>query len=114
MNIGRTAYRICGSERRQEGMVLVLVMSFIALMTLSIVSLGVMIQRDVRLIERVKEKEQARSLAEAGISHALADMKANGFASRSNFTGSLDTGTYSVVYSTAAGRHLITSTGTEI
>jgi len=112
MKIARTICRMYGGGERQQGMVLVLVMSFVALMTLSIVSLGIMIQRDIRLIERVKEKEQARALAEAGINHALADIKTNGFASRSDFTGTLDTGTYSVVYSTVSGRHLITSTGT--
>ena len=96
----------------QDGMILVLVMSFMALIILSTVSLSTMVQRDVRLIQRIKEKEEARLVAEAGINHALAKLKADGFSSRADFSGALDTGTYDVTYTETAGRHLITSVGT--
>lgn len=92
-------------------MVLVIVMSFMTLMALSMVSLSTMIQQDVKLIEISKEREQARFLAEAGINHALAKIKAAGFFSRADFAGTLDAGSYNVSYSEIGGRHLITSTG---
>ncbi|RKY42977.1 MAG: hypothetical protein DRP85_01225 [Candidatus Makaraimicrobium thalassicum] len=101
------------AAKSQKGMILVLVMSFTALMVLGTVSLSTMIQRDVRLIERIQEKEQARFLAEAGINHALASIIQSGdFASRANFTGNLDTGSYNVTYSTVGSRHLVTAVGT--
>jgi len=99
-------------QNNKKGVVLAIVLGVVALMVLSTVSLGVMIQQDVRLIRRVKEVEQAQYVAEAGINHALADIKENGFIARSNFVGNLDTGTYSVTYSTVGGRHLVTSVGT--
>jgi len=98
--------------KNKKGMALVLVMVFIAIMLASTVSLSTMVQRDVILIRKVKEKEQARFIAEAGINHALAIIRNEGFASRSDFTDSLDTGSYSVTFSTTGGRHLIGSTGT--
>ena len=51
-------------------------------------------------------------MAEAGINEALARIKSSGFSSRSNFNGSLDTGSYSVTHSETGGRYLVTSVGT--
>ncbi|MFH1799016.1 MAG: pilus assembly PilX N-terminal domain-containing protein [Candidatus Omnitrophota bacterium] len=98
--------------KNKKGIVLIIVMSFMGLIVLSTVSLATMIQQDVRLIEWVREKEQARFLAEAGINHALSKIKVNGFASRADFSGNLDTGSYSVAFSEVGGRYLITSVGT--
>lgn len=98
--------------KNKKGILLVIVMSFMGLIVLSTVSLATMIQQDVRLIQCVREKEQARFLAEAGINYALSDIKTNGFASKSDFSGSLDTGSYSVTFSETGGRHLVTSVGT--
>lgn len=98
--------------KNQKGIILFIAMSFMALLVISAVSLSTMIQRDVKLIRRVKENEQARALAEAGINHAFAKMKENGFASRANFTGSLDTGSYSVTFLDVSGRCRVTSVGT--
>jgi hypothetical protein len=111
MNIRKLIDRIIKRSSDQKGMALVLVMTFVGLMSLSLMSLALMVQRDMRLVERVKETDQARFLAEAGINHALAEIRTSGFQERSDFTGSLDTGSYSVVYSSSAGRELITSTG---
>ncbi len=94
----------------QKGLILILVLFFVALMALGTLSLSTMIQRDVRLIRRLKEQEQARFIAEAGINHALAKIKTGGFAARSDFTGTLDTGTYNVTFSDIGGRYLVTST----
>ncbi len=99
-------------EKNQRGLVLVIVMAFMALMLLSTVSLSIMIQRDIRLIRSIKEKEQARYAAEAGVAHALAAIKNEGFASRADFSDTLDTATYSVTFSETGGRHLVTSVGT--
>ncbi|MEE8576151.1 MAG: hypothetical protein V3T31_02740, partial [candidate division Zixibacteria bacterium] len=96
----------------RKGVVLVIVMSFVALMVLSVVSLSTMIQRDVRLIQRIKEKEQACFVAEGGVHHALAKIKSEGFAARADFSDSLDTGSYSVTFSETGGRYLVTSVGT--
>jgi len=92
-------------------MVLVVVMATMALALFGTVSLATMIGGDMRLIKGIKETEQARFLAEAGINHALAKIKDDGFAARANFTNSLDTGSYRVVFTTVSGRYLVTSTG---
>ncbi|MBD3295791.1 MAG: hypothetical protein GF392_00295 [Candidatus Omnitrophica bacterium] len=104
-NISRTVHS-------RKGVVLPIVLSFIALMVMSTVTLSNLIKRDIDLVSRARDTEQARFLAEAGIKHGLADIKANGFAARSDFTGSLDTGNYTVEYSQVSGRHLVSSTGT--
>ena len=66
-------------RNNEKGVVLAIVLGIIALMVFSTVSLGVMIQQDVRLIRHIKDSEQAKYVAEAGINHALADIKENGF-----------------------------------
>jgi hypothetical protein len=86
-------------------------MCFLALALLSITLLIGILQQDVRLISRVKSKAQARYMAEAGLNHALAKLKLDGFGSRADFSGSLDTGSYKVVYSETGGRHVVTSEG---
>ncbi|MEA3488826.1 MAG: hypothetical protein U9R44_00585 [Candidatus Omnitrophota bacterium] len=107
----RLFHRTGRRAKCQKGMVLILVMSFMALMIMGAVALSTMIQRDVGLIRRAKEKEQAILVAEAGIYHALAKIRQDGFESRADFEGSLDTGDYSVSFSEIGGRHLVTSTG---
>jgi len=113
----KSIQRISGKSR-EKGMVLLIVLGFMALMILSAVSLASMIQRDIDLIRNVKEKEQCRFAAEAGINHALARIDADGFTSG---TGSalgsnallFDSGSYMVTFSEpVSGRNLITSTGT--
>ncbi|MDD5633924.1 MAG: pilus assembly PilX N-terminal domain-containing protein [Candidatus Omnitrophica bacterium] len=99
-------------KKDQKGVVLAIVLGVVALMTMSTLSLSVMIQQDIRLIQSVKEKEQARYMAEAGINHAFARIKDQGYQARSNFSDALDTGSYNVTFSTVGGRNLVTSVGT--
>ncbi|MFH1394949.1 MAG: hypothetical protein ABIH09_02195 [Candidatus Omnitrophota bacterium] len=96
----------------KKGVVLATVLGFLALMIMTMLPLASMIQRDVRLVQRVREKEQARFMAEAGINHALAKMRTDGFDARANFTGTLDTGSYNVTFSEVGARHVINSVGT--
>ncbi len=96
----------------QKGIVLVVVMSFAALIVLSTLSLSTIVKRDIELVGSVKYRAQARYLAEAGISHALARIKQEDFSSRSDLNSSLDIGSYSVSFSEAGGRYLVTSVGT--
>lgn len=98
--------------RDRKGLVLPVVMALVALMTLSTISLATMIRQNVELVRSAKFGSQARYVAEAGIMHAFARFKNESFNSRSNFTGNLDTGSYSVTFSTTLGRYLITSVGT--
>jgi hypothetical protein len=80
-------------------------------MLMSIVYLGNMMKQSVALIQRSKLNEQALYVAEAGINHALARIRDEGFDAREDFQGNLDTGTYSVTYSDLAGRYMIDSVG---
>jgi len=98
--------------KTSKGMVLAMVLGFLALMVLSVLPLSSMVQQDARLIERVREKEQARFMAEAGINHALSKIQNDGFDARADFSGALDIGSYNVVFSQIGARHLIISTGT--
>lgn len=98
--------------RGRRGTVLVIVMGLVALMAMSTISLATMIKQNIELIRRAKFNAQAQYAAEAGINHAFARFKTEGFSSRSNFTGTLDTGSYSVTFSDSGGRYLITSVGT--
>jgi hypothetical protein len=103
-----TGYRLINNDK---GQVLVIVMAFVALMLMSIVYLGNMMKQSVALIQRSKLNEQALYVAEAGINHALAKIRDEGFDARANFQGSLDTGAYNVTYSDLAGRYMIESVG---
>jgi hypothetical protein len=103
---------ITGQLRSQRGMVLAVVLGFVGLMAMSTMSFSTMVQRDINLVHTVKTHEQAMYMAEAGINHALARIRLNGFSSRANFSGALDTGTYSVTYSTVSSRYMVTSIGT--
>ncbi|MDD4956695.1 MAG: hypothetical protein PHQ61_03510 [Candidatus Omnitrophica bacterium] len=101
----------------RKGMVLMLVLCFVMLMSISTVSLGSMLRQDVELIRRVKTGEQAKNLAEAGIHHAVSRIKNMGSSGVSAFSGSLDIGTYSVSFGNATSqgsqtKYLVTSTGT--
>jgi hypothetical protein len=95
----------------EKGQVLAIVLVFVALMVMSTLYLGNMMRTDVDLVKRMKERDQALYLSEAGINHALAKMKKDGFTARNDFSDSLDTGAYNVSFSTIKGRHLITSLG---
>ena len=112
MKIFKIAEIISARFSEKKGMALILVLSFMALASISAASLTAMVQRDVGLIRHVKDKAQARYAAEAGINHALADITENGFGNRADFVGNLDTGSYSVTYSEVNGRYLVTSVGT--
>ena len=96
----------------QKGQILIISMAFVLLMVLSTVLLGNMLQQDVQLVAKVKSKAQARYMAEAGINHAMAKLKLDGFGSRANFNGTMDTGSYKVVFSESSGRYLAASEGT--
>ncbi len=96
----------------QKGAVLIIAMAFVLLMIMSTLFLGNMLQQDVQLITKVKSKAQARYIAEAGIYHAAAKIKLDGFSSRADFTGTMDTGSYNVTYSEYSGKHLVVSEGT--
>ncbi|MFH1847424.1 MAG: pilus assembly PilX N-terminal domain-containing protein [Candidatus Omnitrophota bacterium] len=102
------------TEKRQKGTILILVMAFLALMALTTISLATLVQQDVKLIQCVRDTEQARFMAEAGINHAIANLKKNNFSSRSAFSGTMDTGSYSVEYGAlnSSGRLIVSSTGT--
>ena len=98
----------------KKGSVLALVMGFITLMVLSAVSLSSLIQRDVILIQKVSQNDQARYVAEAGINHALAKIilekiKPDAFP---GLADSIDLGSYKVEVSTIGSRYLLTSEGT--
>ena len=105
-------YKVRNSGSGQKGMVMVIVMVFTGLMVLSAAFLSTMILRDTRLIQRAKAREQARFMAEAGLHHAFAKIKKDGFDSRADFNDSLDTGSYSVTFSEIGGRYLVQSVGT--
>ncbi len=105
-------YRSNNIMRNSRGNVLPIVLIFIGIIALNTVALSSIMQRDVVLVQRVRNTERARFMAEAGINDALARIKANGFSSRSNFTGNLDTGSYSVTHSETGGRYLVVSVGT--
>lgn len=96
----------------EKGMVLVMVMAFVLLMAISAISFTTVLRRDIELIARAKLSEQAKNVAEAGVHHSLAKLFTEGFSSRANFNGTLDTGTYSVTYTDVGDRTLITSVGT--
>ncbi|MGB2598913.1 MAG: hypothetical protein WBC99_00520 [Candidatus Omnitrophota bacterium] len=99
----------------EKGLILIIVMGFIVIMILAVASLSFMMQQDVRLVQRIKEKEQARLMAEAGLNHALVKINDEGYPSfpQTNFvTGNLDTGSYSADLTEVGGRHLATSRGT--
>lgn len=96
----------------QKGMILAMVMAFVLLMGISAVSFTTILKRDIELIGRAKLSEQAKNVAEGGVHHALAKLLTEGFSSRADFNGSLDTGTYSVTYTDIGGRTLVTSVGT--
>ncbi len=74
--------------------------------------MGNSLKQDVQLITKVKSKAQARYMAEAGVNHAMAKLKLDGFSSRADFNGSLDTGSYKVAYTETSGRHVVASEGT--
>ena len=93
-------------------MILVMVMAFVLLMAISAISFTTVLRRDIELIARAKLSEQAKNVAEGGVHHALAKLFTEGFSSRANFNGTLDTGTYSVTYTDVGERTLITSVGT--
>ncbi|MGD2278612.1 MAG: hypothetical protein PVH45_00780 [Candidatus Omnitrophota bacterium] len=95
----------------EKGQVLVITLIFMALMMMSLLYLGNMMKQDVALIKSVKLREQALSLAEAGIYHALAEMKQDGYENYSDFSGNLDTGSYDVTYLVREPSLLITSVG---
>jgi len=111
MKDNRTIYMPGVRAGDQKGMVLILVMSFMALMIVGTVALSTMIQRDVNLIRRAKEKEQALLVAEAGIYQALARIREDGLESQDDFQGSLSTGDYSVSFYEVQDRYLVKSTG---
>lgn len=98
--------------KERNGYVMVLVLMFILLATATTVTFTTMIRQDMELIGRAKTSEQARALAEAGVRHALVKLKNDGFDSRANFSGSLDTGSYAVTYTEVGERTLLTSVGT--
>ncbi|MGB2600461.1 MAG: hypothetical protein WBD00_05405 [Candidatus Omnitrophota bacterium] len=106
------SYSLGGFIRNKKGFVLPYVLMFIGMIAFITVLLPTVMQRDAALIKGIRDREQARYVAEAGINDAFAQLKSQGFASRSNFTGSLDVGSYSVTFSETGGRHLVTSVGT--
>jgi hypothetical protein len=112
MNVYEIFLRMFRRKAGEKGVALVIVMTFVGLMSLSLMFLVVMVRRDMDLVTRITYGDQARFLAEAGINHAFADIKKRGFLSRQDFTGTLATGSYSVAYDTIGGRERITSTGT--
>jgi hypothetical protein len=108
---GIKAVKAFGRLRGRKGFAMVMVMGFISLLFITAVSLSTMIARDMRLVDRAIKSEQARSMAEAGINHALARLETDIWA-KSSFSGNLASGSYSVAFSKKGTRQLITSTGT--
>jgi len=86
--------------KKQKGMILIITMAFVMLMTLSMISFTSILKRDMDLIERVKVAEQARNIAAAGLSHALAVVRydVEEIADLSQVDGELDTGAYTVTF----------------
>ena len=112
MNSRRIIEIFKNQGKGEQGVVLVIVLSFVMLMVLSTVAFTAILKRDIDLIGRAKFSEQAKNVAEAGVNHAIAKLIADGFDSRTNFNDSLDIGTYSVTYSSSGDRVLVTSVGT--
>jgi hypothetical protein len=97
----------------QKGIVLIIVMTIVALIAATVLYLGDTLKQDIHFISRIKSSEQAFYVAEAGVNHAIGKIKdGSEFASLSDFTGTMDTGSYAVSFSTIGGRKLITSAGT--
>ncbi|KJJ85824.1 secreted protein [Candidatus Omnitrophus magneticus] len=102
----------------QKGFVLIVVMAFVMLMTMVTISSTGVLKQDLELIKTVKLKTQARNIADAGINHAFAKLKNEGFSDISEFTGTFDTGRYTVEYigpksisGSSSKKYLISSTG---
>ena len=83
-------YTLLNKTNNRHGMVLIVVMGLISLMILSTISLSNSVKQDANLVAAVKYRSQAQYIAEAGINHAIAKLKKQGFASRSNFSEALD------------------------
>ena len=98
--------------KNQKGVVLIVVLGFVLLMSITTMFFIDIMKQDMELIARAKGMEQARNLAEAGINHALAEIRANGVSGTTVVTDSLDTGSYVVTYSQVGPRALLTSVGT--
>jgi cytoskeletal protein CcmA (bactofilin family) len=99
----------------KRGQIMAIVLAFIFLMIITILALSFMMQQDMRLIYRIKERDQARLLAEAGVHAALVKINDEGypaFPQTDYVTGSLDTGSYNVDLASTGGRDLVTSSGT--
>lgn len=99
--------------RGKKGVVLFIALSFTALISAGTVSLIYMVSNDTMMVRRVQHKGKALLAAEAGISHALADIVQNGFSAgmSDDINGVLDEASYLVTFSETGGRFLITSTG---
>ena len=98
--------------KSQGGFVLVLAMAFVGLMLFSVLALGTMIQRDANLIESVKDRAQARYMAEGGINTAIATIQDDGFDPWSTINEVYpDVGEFTVTRSETSGRYMLTSVG---
>ncbi|MDP8298952.1 MAG: hypothetical protein P9L88_03530 [Candidatus Tantalella remota] len=106
--------RMFSKKKKKEGFVLIMTLGIVLLMSTVTLSFATLLAGDVALITHIKLAEQAKNAAEGGVNHALAKLKADGFDSRSDFQGSLSTGTYEVTYVTIDGRTLLTSVGTSL
>ncbi len=96
----------------KKGMVLIVVLGFVLLMSITTIFFVDIIKQDMELIGRAKTMEQARNMAEAGINHALAEIRANGLSGSTVVSETMDTGGYVVTYSQVGSRILLTSVGT--
>lgn len=96
----------------RKGNVLPIVLAILSLMVLGTVNVITVIQRDAAFVQRVRVSEQARMLAEAGLADAFARLKASGGRPIANFTGTLDTGSYSVAFTAFPDRAKVTSRAT--
>ncbi len=96
----------------KKGMVLALALAIMTIFIVGVVSMSIMVKRDANLIRRVNNSNDAKMLADAGIEHAIAKLKKDGFAARADFSSDFGGGAYVVTFSTHNGRHVVTSVGT--
>lgn len=110
--LARMRGRIGRRPRDERGMLLVIIMGFMALMAVTTIMFTSFIKSDIDLLGRAKLVAQAQNIAEAGINHALSKLREDGFDIQNEFYGTLDTGSYRVTFRQEGDRVLVTSVGT--
>jgi hypothetical protein len=99
----------------KKGAIFITVLIISMLMVFVAVTVSNMLLQDTHMIRHLKNSTDAQNLAEAGISRALAELSANGFAAIGSIfplSDSLGNGSFTVNIAQTGGRYLMSSTGT--